>query len=106
MLFADGPDVDEVHVSPPDGSIIESNTTTLTCKVDTQPDAHIVLYGTTGEVLKKHDFGTELSYTMHSVGCQHSGTYTCEASNPKTHITHVQAKSIQVKCEWIVKNIS
>ena len=85
-------------MSPPDGSIIESNSTTFTCTVESRPGALITLRGP-GGLLESVEAGARLNHTIQSVGCQNSGRYTCEAHNDRTDKDVSRSTDIHVKCK-------
>ncbi|ELT87565.1 hypothetical protein CAPTEDRAFT_190871, partial [Capitella teleta] len=91
-----GPEIQEFKTTPQDGSIIESNSTTFSCAVDTRPGASIRLTGPHGLSESVED-ETELQHTIHDIGCIHSGTYTCTSNNKETGIEVDKTMNIQVK---------
>ncbi|ELU08609.1 hypothetical protein CAPTEDRAFT_191124 [Capitella teleta] len=92
-----GPEIQEFKTTPQDGSIIESNSTTFSCSVDTQPGTSIRLTGPQG-LSESVEAGNELEHTIDNIGCIHSGTYTCTSNNPKTRIDVDKTIDIPVKC--------
>uniref|UniRef100_X1ZS64 Ig-like domain-containing protein n=1 Tax=Capitella teleta TaxID=283909 RepID=X1ZS64_CAPTE len=92
-----GPEIQEFKTTPQDDSIIESNSTTFSCSVDTRPGASILLTGPHGLSESVGD-ETELQHTIHDIGCIHSGTYTCTSNNKETGIEVDKTMDIQVKC--------
>ena len=97
-MISDGPVIQSFKTSLKDGNIIESNTTTFTCSVDTRPGADIKLLGPKGETLENLSDRNELIYDLHNVGCTHSGRYTCWTKNQKTTEEIEQPLDIKVKC--------
>ncbi|ELU16509.1 hypothetical protein CAPTEDRAFT_185471 [Capitella teleta] len=92
-----GPEIQEFKTTPQDGSIIESNSTTFSCSVDTRPGTSIRLTGPQG-LSESVEAGNELEHTINNIGCIHSGTYTCTSNNPKTRIDVDKTIDIKVKC--------
>ncbi|ELU13359.1 hypothetical protein CAPTEDRAFT_186033 [Capitella teleta] len=99
-----GPEILNFETSPRHGSIIESNSTTFSCVVDTRPRASIHISGPQG-LSKSVKNGTELQHTIHNIGCVNSGTYICTSTNPKTGRQVEETIEIQVKCSPSVQEI-
>jgi hypothetical protein len=104
-FFVGAPEIESFETSPPEGEIIESNTTTFTCSVDTRPGADIKLLGLDGQPLESVSDFYELRYDLRNVGCVHSGKYTCWTKNKKTEKEMEQSLEIKVKC-WFICALS
>ena len=100
-VSSDGPEIVEFDTIPANGSIIESNTTTFTCSIDTRPGANIHLSGPMGVDVSESNV-TELVHSITNITGNHSGAYTCLSINYYTGIQVDETKNIQVKCELLL----
>ena len=98
MIITDAP---SMQTSPNEAVILEGDSVTMTCTVDSNPLSDITLYNMTyGTVLDTVEGVTRLEYTITDAQCLYTGDYKFTASNGIPDGTYSVEKTVtlDVRC--------